>query len=126
MSVFVILLQLRNQLKKRLTNDFSDLNVEESADSSDVAESDSSDVMTDNNPLFEIFRPMVSETGQSMQGPRVGYALIRDTAKVNAYLRRPEIAQLMNQELRNAKFLWSNKPEPGSDIITLLAVQRKP
>jgi len=109
--------------EEAVTNDFSDLNVEESADSTDVAESDSSDVMTDNNPLFEIFRPMVSETGQSMQGPRVGYALIRDTAKVNAYLRRPEIAQLMNQELRNAKFLWSNKPEPGSDIITLLAIK---
>ena len=38
-------------------------------------------------------------------------------------LKRPEIQQIMNQELRNAKFLWSNKPEPGSDIITLLAIK---
>ena len=29
----------------------------------------------------------------------------------------------MNQELRNAKFLWSSKPEPNSDIITLLAIK---
>jgi len=110
-------------VKEEVSNDFSDLNVEESIATTDSAASDSSDVLSDNNPLFEVFRPMVSETGQSMEGPRVGYALIRDTAKVNAYLRRPEIAQLMNQELRNAKFLWSNKPEPGSDIITLLAIK---
>ena len=110
-------------VKEEVSNDFSDLNVEESIATTDSAATDSSDVLSDNNPLFEVFRPMVSETGQSMEGPRVGYALIRDTAKVNAYLRRPEIAQLMNQELRNAKFLWSNKPEPGSDIITLLAIR---
>ena len=110
-------------VKEEVSNDFSDLNVEESIATTDSAASDSSDVLSDNNPLFEVFRPIVSETGQSMEGPRVGYALIRDTAKVNAYLRRPEIAQLMNQELRNAKFLWSNKPEPGSDIITLLAIK---
>lgn len=110
-------------VKEEVSNDFSDLNVEESIATTDSATTDSSDVLSDNNPLFEVFRPMVSETGQSMEGPRVGYALIRDTAKVNAYLRRPEIAQLMNQELRNAKFLWSNKPEPGSDIITLLAIK---
>jgi SecD/SecF fusion protein len=30
---------------------------------------------------------------------------------------------MMNQELRNAKFLWSSKPEPNSDIITLLAIK---
>jgi SecD/SecF fusion protein len=89
----------------------------------DSTSSDSTDVLSNVNPFFEIFRPMVSETGQSLQGPRVGYSLIRDTAKVNAMLKRPEIKQIMNQELRNAKFLWSNKPEPGSDIITLLAIK---
>jgi len=107
------------------TEGFDDFNIagtEEEADST-TTESDSTDVLSDNNPFFEIFRPMVSETGQPLQGPRVGYALVRDTAKVNAMLRRPEIMQIMNQELRNAKFLWSNKPEPGSDIITLLAIK---
>jgi len=89
----------------------------------DSTASDSTDILSNVNPFFEIFRPMVSETGQSLQGPRVGYSLIRDTAKVNAMLKRPEIKQIMNQELRNAKFLWSNKPEPDSDIITLLAIK---
>jgi SecD/SecF fusion protein len=105
------------------TPDFSDLAIEDAEVPADSAATDSSDVLSTNNPLFEVFRPMVSETGMAMQGPRVGYSLIRDTAKVNAFLARPEIVQMMNQELRNAKFLWSSKPEPNSDIITLLAIK---
>jgi len=105
--------------------DLSDLNIEGDADSTVAEEevADSTDVMNTNNPLFEVFRPWVSETGMALEGPRVGYALIRDTAKVNALLARPEIAQLMNTELRGAKFLWNNKPEPESDIIMLLAIK---
>ena len=103
--------------------DFSDFAIEDAEVPADSSATDSSDVLSTNNPLFEVFRPMVSETGMAMQGPRVGYSLIRDTAKVNAFLARPEIVQMMNQELRNAKFLWSSKPEPNSDIITLLAIK---
>ena len=105
--------------------DLSDLNIENDADSTVVAEevADSTDIMNTNNPLFEVFRPWVSESGMSLEGPRVGYALIRDTAEVNALLARSEITQLMNTELRGAKFLWNNKPEPESDIIMLLAIK---
>ena len=105
--------------------DLSDLNIEGDADSTLVEEevADSTDIMNTNNPLFEVFRPWVSENGMALEGPRVGYALIRDTAEVNALLARPEIAQLMNTELRGAKFLWNNKPEPESDIIMLLAIK---
>ncbi|MEY2963720.1 MAG: hypothetical protein RL754_981 [Bacteroidota bacterium] len=108
------------------TMDFSDLNVEEGSEDASadaLEENDTTDVFNQSNPLFEVFRPMVSETGMAMEGPRVGYALIRDTAKVNAYLKRPEVVTLMKQQLRDAKFLWNNKPEPNSDIITLLAVR---
>ena len=102
---------------------FDDLSVEGTINEADSTVADSSSALSNNNPLFEVFRPMVSETGMSMEGPRVGYSLIRDTAKVNAYLKRPEVILLMNQELRNAEFLWSNKPEPDSDIITLFAIR---
>ena len=105
------------------TPSFDDLSVEGTVAELDSTVADSSSALSNNNPLFEVFRPMVSETGMSMEGPRVGYALIRDTAKVNAYLKRPEVILLMNQELRNAEFLWSNKPEPDSDIITLFAIR---
>ena len=104
--------------------DLNDLSIDGSTDSTASEEvADSSDVMNTNNPLFEVFRPWVSETGMPLEGPRVGYALIRDTAKVNALLSRPEIAQLLNTELRGAKFLWNNKPEPESDIIMMLAIK---
>ena len=102
---------------------FDDLSLEGTVAEVDSTVADSSSALSNNNPLFEVFRPMVSETGMSMEGPRVGYSLIRDTAKVNAYLKRPEVIVLMNQELRNAEFLWSNKPEPDSDIITLFAIR---
>ena len=106
------------------TESFEEFSIDGTAETDSAsADADSTDVLSNNNPFFEVFRPMVSETGQSMQGPRVGYALIRDTAKVNAMLKRQEIVQIMNQELRNVKFLWSNKPEPDSDIITLLAIK---
>ena len=105
--------------------DLNDLNIEGDADStvSEEEVADSTDIMNTNNPLFEVFRPWVSESGMALEGPRVGYALIRDTAEVNALLARPEIIQLMNTELRGAKFLWNNKPEPESDIIMLLAIK---
>src|SRR6056300_259343 len=103
--------------------DLNDLSIEGSNDSTATEVADSTDVMNTNNPLFEVFRPWVSETGMPLEGPRVGYALIRDTAKVNALLGRPEITQLLNTELRGAKFLWNNKPEPESDIIMLLAIK---
>ena len=103
--------------------DLNDLSIEDSNDSTATEVADSTDVMNTNNPLFEVFRPWVSETGMPLEGPRVGYALIRDTAKVNALLGRPEITQLLNTELRGAKFLWNNKPEPESDIIMLLAIK---
>jgi SecD/SecF fusion protein len=103
--------------------DLNDLSIEGSNDSTATEVADSTDVMNTNNPLFEVFRPWVSETSMPLEGPRVGYALIRDTAKVNALLGRPEITQLLNTELRGAKFLWNNKPEPESDIIMLLAIK---
>lgn len=105
------------------TPNFDNLSVEGTVADADSTVADSASALSNNNPLFEVFRPMVSETGMSMEGPRVGYSLIRDTAKVNAYLKRPEVILLMNQELRNAEFLWSNKPEPDSDIITLFAIR---
>ncbi len=106
------------------TESFEEFSIDGTAETDSAsADADSTDVLSNNNPFFEVFLPMVSETGQSMQGPRVGRALIRDTAKVNAMLKRQEIVQIMNQELRNVKFLWSNKPEPDSDIITLLAIK---
>ncbi len=76
------------------------------------------------NPLFAYLRPpdlqnMPVEVANS--SPVVGYALISDTAKVNEYLRRPEIQALLPTDLR---FAWTVKPEQeGSMYLTLIALK---
>jgi SecD/SecF fusion protein len=75
------------------------------------------------NPLFEVFGPSVDQRGIPMEGARIGYAAIKDTQKVNAYLRMPQIRALLPPSLRYAKFLWTNKPEKNTDVLILLAIQ---
>lgn len=109
--------------------DFADMNVESSGDEgvevtdSSSTASDSTDVLNSFNPLYEVLFPMVSETGSAINGPRVAYSRIRDTAQVNEYLRMPEIQSILQSELRYAKLLWANKPEPESDIIMMFAIK---
>src|SRR5690606_1550465 len=69
------------------------------ANQSDSAESDSSDQMDAtlmaNNPLFAILSPSTytGPDGQQQLAPgaTIGYAQLKDTARVNSYLARPEV-----------------------------------
>jgi len=77
------------------------------------------------NPLFTVLMPSVyqGQNGQSQlaPGPQVGIAHLKDTAKVNAYLARPEIKGLLPA---NLKLLWSVKPEKRSpDFLSLYAIR---
>jgi hypothetical protein len=49
------------------------------------------------NPLFEVFGPSVDQRGMPLEGARVGYAAIKDTQKINAYLRMPQVAPCYHQ-----------------------------
>ncbi|WP_231561682.1 hypothetical protein [Sphingobacterium sp. T2] len=64
------------------------------------------------NPLFSVLMPSIYQTADGQQqlapGPQVGIAALKDTAKVNAYLARPEIKALIPA---NVKLLWAVKPE---------------
>ncbi|NPA43207.1 MAG: protein translocase subunit SecDF [Chlorobi bacterium] len=55
-------------------------------------------------------------------GPIVGYFEIKDTARVNAMLRDPDVVKARPDHLRYAKFLWG-KTEPGKDIVPLYVVR---
>ncbi len=61
-------------------------------------------------PLFDVLRPALyrgqDNQVQPMSGPVVGQSLVKDTAKVNQYLRSPEVKATLPQ---NIKFLWSVK-----------------
>ena len=65
------------------------------------------------NPLFAVLAPMYGQNG-AFQGPVIGHAAKKDTAKVNAMLRSPEVKAVIPQ---NMKFLWSVKStaEENSD-----------
>ncbi|MES2457082.1 MAG: protein translocase subunit SecDF [Bacteroidota bacterium] len=82
------------------------------------------------NPLFAIMTPpsYTSENGQPAlrPGPVVGWTAQKDTAKVNAFFKRPEIAAIIPQSY---KFMWSVKaadlgaPAGGPKIFELYAIK---
>lgn len=67
--------------------------------------------LTKSNPLFAVLNVPTyqGENGQPAlrPGPTVGWVAQKDTAKVNAFFRRPEIAAIIPQSY---KFMWSVKP----------------
>ena len=77
------------------------------------------------NPFFAILSPAIfqNQQGQSeyQRGPVVGYALFKDTSKVNQILNRADIKALLP---KNLKFLWGVKPPtPESKALELVAVK---
>jgi len=76
-------------------------------------------------PLFSILQP-ASYTPQGGQtqlapGPVVGFADVKDTAKINSYLHSQDIKASMPQTM---KFLWGVKPrDPKTKIFELYAIK---
>jgi len=76
----------------------------------------------DDQALIQKQYPFTSLIRQQGYGPVVGFFEIKDTAKVNAMLRDPEVVKARPDHLRYAKFLWG-KPDKNSDIIPLYVVK---
>jgi len=76
------------------------------------------------NPLFAVLQLPVGLDANGQQqfipGPVVGNALQKDTAKVNAYLARPEIKSLIPTTM---KFMWGLKPRTGTKVFELYAIK---
>jgi SecD/SecF fusion protein len=79
---------------------------------------------SDQYPLFSVLKPTVFQgpNGQAElgRGPVVGRAEVKDTAKVNKYLRSPEVKAIIPQSM---KFLWSVKPQEKTKIFELYAIK---
>ncbi|HWK99832.1 MAG TPA: protein translocase subunit SecDF, partial [Parapedobacter sp.] len=92
----------------------------------DSTASDSSDSqLALQNPLFNILRPAtgLGPNNQPMlaPGPIVGYAQLRDTAKVNDFLANPVVNQIIPA---NVKLLWGVKPNPRTpEQLELYAIK---
>jgi len=70
------------------------------------------------NPLFALLNPATfqGQDGQSnlRPGPVVGYAALKDTAKVNSYLSSPAVRAVIPQ---NVKLYWGVKPMDAENKI---------
>ena len=81
-------------------------------------------LLADQYPLFNVLRPSVGQgqNGQSelARGPIVGRADVKDTAKVNAYLKSAAVKTIIPQSMR---FLWSVKPYEKTKIFELYAIK---
>ena len=77
------------------------------------------------NPLFAVLSPATYQ-GQDGQpalrpGPVVGYAALKDTAKVNSYLSSPAVKAVIPQ---NIKLFWGVKPmSEDSKVFELYALK---
>ncbi|MEJ7780354.1 MAG: protein translocase subunit SecDF [Daejeonella sp.] len=77
------------------------------------------------NPLFSVLNPATFQ-GQDGQtnlrpGPVVGYAALKDTARVNAYLSSPQVKSVIPS---NIKLYWGVKPiSPDSKVFELYALK---
>ncbi|NQX82404.1 MAG: protein translocase subunit SecDF [Flavobacteriaceae bacterium] len=71
--------------------------------------------------LFTYLQPEVNNTSSV-----IGYAALRDTAKVNKYLGLNSVRSLRTKELKYAKFMWDAKTfksDSGKELITLYAIR---
>jgi len=74
-------------------------------------------------PLFSVLRPMTGAQGKLMGGSVIGYAHMKDTAKVNQYLAMPQIKNVFP---RNSKLLWGVKSPrwaKNGDVFELHAIK---
>jgi len=77
------------------------------------------------NPLFAVLSPSIFQNQQGSytpgDGPVVGVVAIKDTAKVNDYLAKPEIQQIFPKDLR---LLWTAKPfDDEGKFLRLIAIE---
>ncbi len=99
------------------------------ADDSDTTSSvdQSFEDFAKDNPFFAVLSPAIYQNTEGNyvpgEGPVVGYSAIKDTGKVNAYLRMPEIAAIFPNDL---KLLWTAKPfDEDEKFLQLIAIEVK-
>lgn len=98
-------------------------NVKSDSSKNDTA-SQSFENFSKENPLFAVLNPNLGQNEQGQQvvapGPVVGYSLLRDTAKVNAYLAMPEVKANFPSDVR---FKWGVKSINDKNVFELYAIK---
>lgn len=93
---------------------------EETAKSDDIDDL-LGDVKTDsiNQPKIVSLFSYLQPTGQPSSV--IGYAAVKDTAKVNAYLNQSDVRALLTGDFKYTKFLWDAKST--NDVLPLYAIK---
>jgi SecD/SecF fusion protein len=80
--------------------------------------------LAESMPLFAVLPPALGQGPNGQQqlvpGPVVGYALIKDTAKVNSYLNSEDVKAVIP---KNMRLFWGAKPAEGSKALQLYAIK---
>ncbi|MDR2286398.1 MAG: protein translocase subunit SecD, partial [Prevotellaceae bacterium] len=75
----------------------------------------------DNFPLFRILTPAISQDGQLMRGPVIGYATTEHIAKIDEWLELDQVKNLFPFEF---KPMWTNKAiDKGETTYALVAIK---
>ncbi|MEY2971245.1 MAG: hypothetical protein RL738_86, partial [Bacteroidota bacterium] len=91
-----------------------------SPESTAVAATDSSALQ--HNPLLNIFQLNVDpQTFTPLEGPIIGFALPRDTATINSYLKTDVVKALIPGDKRYVRFAWT-RPDAKAGITFLIAL----
>jgi len=100
---------LANLAKKSTTKDSADLKTQE---------------LSKTNPLFAVLNVPTyqAQNGQPAlrPGSTVGWVAQKDTAKVNSYFKKSEVAAIVPQSM---KFMWSVRPMDGTKVFELYAIK---
>jgi SecD/SecF fusion protein len=105
------------KVAEETVSDVDDL-LGDSADSLDTNEGELNNLLS-RNPLLSI----LDTRGSSMGSPVLGYASIKDTSKINDYLSRREVRDLLTSDLQYIKFHWEAKPDArAGNRLALYAV----
>ncbi len=89
-----------------LFSDTSDLGILGESDTTDLFQQQEDEFFRE-NPLFAVLTPYTNNEGSLIPSAVAGVVQLKDTAKVNAYLRLPQVKQLFPADLR---FSWHFQP----------------
>ena len=86
-----------------------------------IAENDTAFQGDTYSPFLRVFAPNLDEQNRFREGPILGFVAVKDTAKLNSYLRDPKIKSLLTGNMRYTRFFYTAKPTEGNYLYLLAA-----
>ena len=108
---------IEDDFNSELAIDDLSTNSEASTDSTAM----SAEQFSRENPLYAVLFPNLNQSNQPNAGPVCGISSVKDTAKVNEYLKMDEVKNIFPRDVR---FAWTVKPyDPEGKFVQLVALR---